>query len=671
MQVAERKITIKQVGSFLWFSPRATKPSYGSVIKALKHHIRYITRKATATAGDYNLILSKAKEEVEKYTNPRVGLKFYIAVPNDWDAEKALTTVGNFVKQQFDVPEENIFLAFHDDAKNKHVHVLIFPRNREGKKLRIGRSELRSFHKAWEDLLTDKGYEIFKLPKDASPKKIPIGFIKKNPDLYREFMELVARYKKTLYEEEDRYLDSEQDKGQDREEEREGRTRDGSPDGSPESSLISEQKKEIKLQVEGLGFSEDAKVAIVCTAPDKQPVQRIVRVAKLFEEDFLKFLRKLNADGYNVYISVNELKEDASGRKKEDFKDKQKHIYLDVDGDKLGKDGYEILKQILKDLDLPQPTLVVQTSKNNLQVVWTLSEELDKEEIERINSEIAERYELDKAIDVSRVFRLAGFFNRKKGKGNFVYVVKKASSLKPVSSEHFKKFLKTEETKTTQTPACKTGERRTEAQEQAERPEANYLMELANNVVLYLKHLKKHYENAGFSVYRERVESLLKKLADLGEEIKEDAIKIATEKKSYSEAEQAYLYRAIRKILEKNVESEGKKILIKEDFVRDVIYLTLAFEEALHGLRFEKLQRSPDYPYISVSSALKFLWEKLKEFEEQTLGYKIEFEEKVPTDYKELKALIRERIVKEHSPNLRMWEEPRNEPRERRRKPKM
>ncbi|RUM27912.1 MAG: hypothetical protein DSY32_04930 [Aquifex sp.] len=667
MQVGDCKITIKQIGDFLWFSPRTTKPSYGSVIKALKHHIRYITKKTTATAGDYNIILNKAKEEVEKYTNPRVGLKFYIAVPNDWDAEKALTTVGNFVMRQFGVPEENIFLAFHDDAKNKHVHVLIFPRNREGKKLRIGRRELRSFHKAWEDLLIEEGYEIFKLPEDASPKKIPIGFIKKNPDLYREFMKLVARYKKTLYEEEDRYLDSDQDRGQDRKEEREGRTRDGSPDGSPESSLISEQKKEIKLQVEGLGFSEDAKVAIVCTTPDKQPVQRIVRVAKLFEEDFLKFLRKLNADGYNVYISVNELKEDASSRKKEDFKDKQKHIYLDIDGDKLGKDGYEILKQILKDLDLPQPTLVVQTSKNNLQVVWTLSEELDKEEIERINSEIAERYELDKAIDVSRVFRLAGFFNRKKGKGNFVYVVKKASSLKPVSLEHFKRFLKSE---TTETPAYRTEERKTEAQGKAEKLDENYLIELANNVVLYIEHLLKHYEIAGLMVYRGKVESLLKKLADLSEEIKENAIKIATEKRSYSEAEQAYLYRAIRKILEKNVESEGKKILIKKGFLRDVIYLTLAFREALHRQRLEKLQRSPDYPYISVSSALKFLLEKLKEFEE--LGYKIEFEEKVPTDYRELKAQVRERIVREHTPNLRMWEEPRNEPRpQKRRKPKM
>jgi len=454
-QADNYKITIKQIGKFGWFSPKATTGKYKSVLDALKAHYEYISSKAEIVAGNFNSFLAKAKEELKRLANPRVGLKFFIAVPKDWTPEEAIAKVKGYVMKKFSIVEDNLILAFHSHEENPHVHVLVFPERADGRKLRIQPRDLKSFNDDWEKELLKEGYRIFKLPE--SLKKVPIWIVKKYPELYEEYRQLLAEYKKMFLAE----LETEIVESREAEEnltpppasaglrvQEEGeRDKQPFPQVPPqpqpkegEMKLYEAQLKEIEKQLKGLGFGDEAKICVVAVKEGEPVVQRIIYARKLKDIEFLRFLRQLNAKGYNIYISINELKPEATDRKKESFKEEQRHIYLDIDGDKLGRDGLEILKEILRKEELPLPSLVVRTSKRNYQAVWTLAGPLSWEKIEAINRELARRYGLDPAVDVSRVFRLAGFFNRKANKGDFVYV-SFLSSLREVDAKVFSKYI--------------------------------------------------------------------------------------------------------------------------------------------------------------------------------------------------------------------------------------
>ena len=543
-------ITIKQIGDFVWFSERNTKKSYKNVIHALKTHISYITRKASAITGNVEDIIQKAKEELKTRWDSRVALKFYVAVPNDWDEEIALSSLKHFLKKQLNVPEENILMAFHqDNPENKHVHVVIYPRTTDGRKLRIGRKELQEFHKAWEERLRREGYLIYRLPEDLSLKKLPIHIIRKMKDVYQSWKEESKKYREALMM----------------------RHGGGLPDGKPESAFRQKQKSEIRKMIQGLGYSENSKVAVVCVHREAEPIQRIVRPEKLLEDRFLSFLQAMNSRGYNVYISVNELKENATNRKKESFKEFQKHIYLDIDGDKLGRKAEDILDEILSELNLPKPTLAIRTSEKNLQVVWTLTEDLHREEIERINSLIAERYGLDPTSDVSRVFRLPGFYNRKPGKDNYVYVVEKLSSFTPVSPSPFKDMLK---------------ETRIEEEKETHTKEKPSVFE-----EIFLE----QYKALVVKALEEQLETRKIRESDV---IRSELRSIQTRQyKSYSEVDEAIIYKMLKTLLTTASYSVPEAIRITYEIVK----------ETISQVRPEKLEKSPHYVEISISNAYRFL----------------------------------------------------------------
>jgi len=78
-------VTIHQIGDFVWFSERNTSGKYGSVISALQSHIEYVESKAVAVFNSARNILSKAKEELKRRWDSRIALKFFMAVPKDWN----------------------------------------------------------------------------------------------------------------------------------------------------------------------------------------------------------------------------------------------------------------------------------------------------------------------------------------------------------------------------------------------------------------------------------------------------------------------------------------------------------------------------------------------------------------------------------------------------------
>jgi len=198
--------TIHQIGDFGWFSERKTKGKYGSVLQALRSHIKYIESKAVASFNSAENIFAKAKEELKKRWDSRIALKFFIAVPKNWQPEEALANVVAFVSKELNLPFDHIAAYYHASDSNPHVHLLIYPRDRQGKKLRIGRRELKEFHRAWDELLQDLGYELKKYRDGIKLERLrltdknafelpnlPVFLIEKDAELraaYEEYIKL-------------------------------------------------------------------------------------------------------------------------------------------------------------------------------------------------------------------------------------------------------------------------------------------------------------------------------------------------------------------------------------------------------------------------------------------------------------------------------------------------
>ena len=599
--------TIHSIGDFGWFSQKKTAPSYGSVFKALKAHYRYVKSKASAFWNDnFKALLSKGKEEIAKRWDSRIALKFWVAVPKDWDEGKALKRVVAFVSEQLNIPPKNISAYFHPHPRNPHVHLIIYPRNREGKKLRINRKELKEFHKAWDIYLQELGYRI-KRYKDLD-LNIPIWLLKKNPDLeeeYKEFLELRRELAKEISEfnakveeiKEAKKYEAKEISDKEIEEIHQKVEEQNRPKGflgkllkkiigkaeNEELTFKEKQKALVRLQLKALGFKPDDKIAIVLIKSGEKPEQKIVFARKIYDEDkLLNYLSYKNSKGYNVYFSIHKLKPTAKSRKKRDFCEKQNVIALDIDGDKLGVNGLELLKRIIKEENLPVPTLVVKTSAENYQAYWVLKEPIEAEKTERIVQAIAKKYGLDFVQDVSRVMRLAGFFNRKPNKGNFVSIVHKGNA---VDYEPFKRFL----------PKPKPPQVAPKVEKKAE--QINYIETAINSpkwsleayrglVWAFLSYALEDYSPDGVS--NSLVIKALNSIKDFLEAFQAGKFRV----RSMSEFEYAIADR-VNKSLESEVPPNKRYAIIRH-------LLTLSVDK----IRPEKLKRSPKYPIITASKVV-------------------------------------------------------------------
>ena len=139
--------------------------------------------------------------------------------------------------------------------------------------------------------------------------------------------------------------------------------------------------------------------------------QRIWTAEKAASEPVQRWLRYNNAQGNDIYVSMNPLSPEARGRRKEDIAEVRR-VYLDLD-----KDGGAKLKKLLRDNaagKIPGPSYLINTSKDRYQVIWNVKPgELSIEAGERLMRGLANEYGGDRAAtDVSRVLRLPGFKHR-------------------------------------------------------------------------------------------------------------------------------------------------------------------------------------------------------------------------------------------------------------------
>jgi len=436
---------IHYISDFTFFSGRNTGGKYSSVIDALRSHFNYIGRNQEGVFRfnfDVKGFIEKAKEEIKKRWDSRVALKFVIALPlsvSKDNVEEWGKKVQEFVAENLNVPTEYVAVCIHlhqskSGVYNPHAHIVVYPRNREGKKLRLKRKDLSDFHRRWQEFLRKEGYKIHKLPED---ERIPHIGLRLNYD--KEAQELYKTYRE-IQESKKRLRGLEKEINHRKREERE-RKREKSKEFQISYGVVllsflkdilggnmefrKKQKEELERHFRELGYADDDKVVIFMTnhkdGAEKEVYHRIFTISDLKSERVLRFLSYKNANGFSIYMSINTLKPEAKSRKKEDFREKQRRIYIDLDSKKLSSSALiHKVFELMRLYGLPNPTRILRTSRGNYQFFWYLDKEVEYSTLEEIMRKINYELDVDKTQDVARVFRLPYFYNRKPNKGDLV-----------------------------------------------------------------------------------------------------------------------------------------------------------------------------------------------------------------------------------------------------------
>ncbi|MDX2181132.1 MAG: DNA-primase RepB domain-containing protein [Bryobacteraceae bacterium] len=158
-------------------------------------------------------------------------------------------------------------------------------------------------------------------------------------------------------------------------------------------------------------FEPTDRLAIVLIQKETHRViQRVATAQKIAEPEFQAWLRHENARKFEVYVSMNSVKEDCQTRTKESIA-AIRHIYLDFD-----ENATAAVQALLKREDIPEPNYLLNTSLGKWQATWKV-EGFTPEEAERLQRHLVSETGADQAAtDSSRVLRLPGFMNHKYGK---------------------------------------------------------------------------------------------------------------------------------------------------------------------------------------------------------------------------------------------------------------
>ena len=180
-------------------------------------------------------------------------------------------------------------------------------------------------------------------------------------------------------------------------------------------------------------------------------IQRITTAETLSSPDFQAWLRYLNSQKHDLYLSMNTLKRGSRGRTKEDV-DCIRHIFLDFD-----QNGDQAVEKLLARDDLPVPNYLVSTSPDKWQVIWRV-EGFEKATAEELESGLARSTGADPCVvDVARVLRLPGFYNHKYHPAYLVTAEARCDAIR--GPDHFPK-LAFDEPMAEQSPGASPSRRR-------------------------------------------------------------------------------------------------------------------------------------------------------------------------------------------------------------------
>ena len=144
--------------------------------------------------------------------------------------------------------------------------------------------------------------------------------------------------------------------------------------------------------------------------------QRIATTERIAQDDFQRWLRFLNKEHYEIYVSMNTIREDANGRKKSDIA-QIRHVYLDFD-----VNGTEAVRQMRDRADMPAPNHLIESSPGKWQAIWRV-EGFEATQAENLMRGMVGEFGADPAaVDSARVLRLPGFYSHKYQTPHFVRV---------------------------------------------------------------------------------------------------------------------------------------------------------------------------------------------------------------------------------------------------------
>ena len=115
-------------------------------------------------------------------------------------------------------------------------------------------------------------------------------------------------------------------------------------------------------------YDENERIALLAVGRITPNVhQRIGPAGRVLAGRFQAWLRHLNVGGHDIFIGMNPMRSATNRRKKADVSEVRR-LQLDLDAD-----GAESLRKVLADARagrLPQPAIVVRSSRHNYQVLW-------------------------------------------------------------------------------------------------------------------------------------------------------------------------------------------------------------------------------------------------------------------------------------------------------------
>ena len=163
--------------------------------------------------------------------------------------------------------------------------------------------------------------------------------------------------------------------------------------------------------------ADDHVAVLAIPRKDGNVEQRFPTVEAACSHKYQRWLRHLNAHGYDIYVSSNPIDPARRRREKEDITSIRR-LQLDLD-----TNGPANLKRLLDDVAggrIPKPAHTLASSKDHYQVFWNCApHRWDTPKAETVMSALATRYGGDPNVaEVARVMRWPGFRNKKPGRSN-------------------------------------------------------------------------------------------------------------------------------------------------------------------------------------------------------------------------------------------------------------
>jgi hypothetical protein len=155
-------------------------------------------------------------------------------------------------------------------------------------------------------------------------------------------------------------------------------------------------------------FEPDDWIAIFLKSYETgRTAQRVGPVTTFSQSRFHAWLRAMNAQRFNVYVSVNAIRPGVRSRTKAAI-GAVRHLFLDAD-----QDGAGVLARLAGREDIPRPSYILESSPNRVHVFWRV-EGFSTQTIESLQRRLAAEVGTDSAATAcSQTTRIPGYRNHK------------------------------------------------------------------------------------------------------------------------------------------------------------------------------------------------------------------------------------------------------------------